>query len=174
MAKVVFIRHGQADYTDIDAGSYIGHGRDLAPLSTKGKEQITQTAKDHRLQGSQMILSSPYTRALESAAILSRRLDLPIQVEVDLHEWNPDLTGQYASTEEAIALYQDFKSHGGQVPEGESRKWETKAALIQRVQASIQPYLHMDQIIVVCHSLIIHTLFPGVKLDNGDIHIVDL
>lgn len=37
-----------------------------------------------------MILSSPYTRALQTAAILSRELNIDLQVEFDLREWQPD------------------------------------------------------------------------------------
>ncbi len=44
------------------------------------------TAIDERLKSAQLIVASPYTRALETAAIISRETGLKIRVEVDLHE----------------------------------------------------------------------------------------
>ena len=84
--NVYFIRHGQTDYSLKDQKIYQGFGVNLAPLSEEGVRQIEETAKDPRLQGAELILTSPYTRAIQTAAILSRRLDLPIAVETDLHE----------------------------------------------------------------------------------------
>ena len=81
------IRHGTADYTEKDTKIYQGFGNHLAPLSAKGIQEIETTAADPQLAQARLILSSPYTRALQSAAILSRRLQIPIQIETDLHEW---------------------------------------------------------------------------------------
>ena len=38
----------------------------LAPLSEEGVRQIEETAKDPRLQGAELILTSPYTRAVQT------------------------------------------------------------------------------------------------------------
>ena len=82
-----FIRHGKTDYSEIYHKIYQGFGVNLAPLSESGIQEIQKTSKDRRLQGTDIILSSPYTRALQTAAILSRELDAPVAVETDLHEW---------------------------------------------------------------------------------------
>jgi broad specificity phosphatase PhoE len=44
-----------------------------------------------------LILTSPMTRALQTAALLSRALDLPLAVEFDLHEWVPDRTYSWST-----------------------------------------------------------------------------
>lgn len=80
------IRHGKTDYTQRNTKIYQGFGANLAKLSELGERQILQSARDPRLLGADLILSSPYTRALQTAAILSRALDAPITVETDLHE----------------------------------------------------------------------------------------
>jgi len=90
MTAFMFMRHGEFDYTFCDERKFIGHGRDLAPLSDKGIRQAEEAAKDPRLLGAELIISSPYTRALQTAAILSKQLRLDIKVEVDLHEWYKD------------------------------------------------------------------------------------
>lgn len=49
-------------------------------------------------------VSSPYTRALQTAAIISQKTNIDITVEMDLHEWMPDLTFQYHVFEECLEL----------------------------------------------------------------------
>ena len=92
MALFYLIRHGKPDYTSVDKRGFPAFGRDLAPLSEGAKQQISMMAKDERLQGASFIVSSPYTRALQTAAIISKETGIEIQVEVDLHEWLPDLS----------------------------------------------------------------------------------
>ena len=37
--KIIFIRHGEPDYRELEDRSYTGFGIDLAPLSEKGRQQ---------------------------------------------------------------------------------------------------------------------------------------
>ena len=97
--KIFFVRHGHPDYTELKALGYPGFGNDLAPLDALGRSQAEQTARDPRLKQGQLIVASPFTRALQTAAVLSRRLDLELRVEVGLHEWLPDLTYSYTDVE---------------------------------------------------------------------------
>ena len=82
-----FVRHGKTDYSQRNTKVYQGFGVNLARLSEKGVEQIRETARDPRLRGTKLILSSPYTRAVQTAAILSKALGAEIVIETDLHEW---------------------------------------------------------------------------------------
>jgi len=93
--KIYMIRHGVPDYTYVDEHNFIGHGNDLAPLDKDYIGEVINTSKDKRLKNAEIIISSPYTRALQTAAIISRENDLDIVVEPDLREWEPDLTYQY-------------------------------------------------------------------------------
>ena len=61
-------------------------------------------AVDARLKTAELIVSSPYTRALQTAAIISRETGLKICIEVDLHEWETDKTNQYTTSEESFML----------------------------------------------------------------------
>lgn len=58
MAHFYLIRHGQPDYSLCDERGYIGHGRDLAPLSKEGILQVLSTAVDPRLKDAEIINSS--------------------------------------------------------------------------------------------------------------------
>ncbi len=38
--KIIFVRHGEPDYRELEERSYTGFGIDLAPLSDKGRQQV--------------------------------------------------------------------------------------------------------------------------------------
>lgn len=97
--KVIFIRHGEPNYLPCDERGFIGQGRDLAPLTDEGIQQAENVAKNSILSGSEIIVSSPYTRALQTAAIISRNTGLEIKVKVDLHEWRPDKSYMYKTSQ---------------------------------------------------------------------------
>ena len=95
MSTFYLIRHGKPDYTYGDTHGFIGQGHDFAPLKTEKIEEVIETAKDKRLKDAQIIISSPYTRALQTASIISKETGIDIVVESDIMEWQPDLTYQY-------------------------------------------------------------------------------
>ncbi|MDF2871071.1 MAG: putative proteinB [Anaerocolumna sp.] len=70
MALFYLIRHGHTDYTPCDERGYKGHGRDLASLSERGVQEAESTARDLRLLKAEIIISSPYTRALHGCHYL--------------------------------------------------------------------------------------------------------
>ena len=84
--QVIFIRHGEPDLEQADRRGFIGMGRDMAPLTELGREQAKKAAQDPRLAGAQLIVSPPYTRALQTAAEVSRQTGLEIRVEVKAEE----------------------------------------------------------------------------------------
>jgi len=175
MTKFLFIRHGQANYKPIDERGFIGHGRDLAPLTDLGKIQLKETAKDERLKASDLIIASPYTRAMESAAIISRALNLEIVVEVDLHEWIPDIVDfQHKTSEDCFALADDFEKHGGVHPKDKSKVWETTVQMEKRMTSVLKKYKSYKQVIVVCHGMVIRTQKYQEHIRNGEIIEFDL
>lgn len=90
MALFYLVRHGEPTYDHMLENGFWGFGRDFAPLTEKGKQQAKMTAKDIRLKDAEIIVSSPYTRALQTAQIISRETGIPVEVEIALHEWMPD------------------------------------------------------------------------------------
>jgi broad specificity phosphatase PhoE len=153
--EIVFIRHGEPDYLPCDERGFIGQGRDLAPLTEKGVRQAEKVSYNELLHGSELIVSSPYTRALQTAAIISKNIGLNINVEVDLHEFIPDKTFLYKGAEESKILHKDFMECKGVYPEGESRCWETIEEIVNRVIPVVDKYLEYKKIIVVAHGGVI-------------------
>ncbi|WP_151736059.1 histidine phosphatase family protein [Paenibacillus tengchongensis] len=159
MTTFYLIRHGEPDWEMNQKYKLKGHGRDLVPLTPRGIEQVHQTAKDERLQNAQLILSSPYTRALQTAAILSKELHLEIQIEFDLREWQPDLSFQYDSLEQLNELGTDYDLNQGVYPPGETRLWESKEMMKQRLDKVIEKYSNYDYVIIAGHGMAFRTQF---------------
>lgn len=91
-------------YESVSSRHFIGHGRELAELSEKGIQQAKDVSNNKKLKSAQLILSSPYTRALQTEAIISKNSKLDVRVETDLHEWFPDLTFQYDGPKNFVEL----------------------------------------------------------------------
>lgn len=173
--KIVFIRHGEPDKAQPDARGFIGQGRDLAPLTDLGIAQAKQAAASPLLDGCQLIVSSPYTRALQTAAVISRKTGLDIRVEIDLHEFIPDKTFRLRGEEENKLLHRDFMHCRGEYPPGERRRWETIPEIISRTKPVLDKYadLGYEKIAVVAHGGVIRR-YTGVGLiAHGDVCEVD-
>jgi uncharacterized phosphatase len=119
-----------------------------------------------RAVGAEIIPSSPTTRALQSAALLSRALDVPISVEFDLHEWIPDLTWRYDQEAVADAAYREMMDLSGEWPAGETRNWEPLSKVRERVTAVLGRYTHLRRLIVVMGNVAIYSL-TGQDLRTG-------
>lgn len=158
--QIVLIRHGKPDYAPVDERGFIGHGRSLAPLTEEGVRQAEAAASSTQLDDVELIVVSPLTRALQTAAIISRNTGIPLTVEVDLREWEPDLTYQYGTSEESFALHQDFWQCRGEYPEGEKRRWEPIHAIVQRIDPVYRRYFEAGykKIAVVAHGGIIRRM----------------
>lgn len=154
--KIVFVRHGEPDYTLVDERGFIGMGRDIAPLSEIGRNQALALADNVIFKGAEIIVSSPYTRALQTAATLSRNLDLDIQVEVNLHEFISDKTYQADGKQDDL-YHKEFIHCLGEYPDDDVKNWETITEIIARTKPVLDKYLEegYKKIIVVAHGGII-------------------
>ena len=164
-----FVRHGQTEYSEINGKIYQGFGVNLSPLSDEGIRQIENTAKDERLSGADIIISSPYTRALQSAAIISKVTSVPLVVETDLHEWLANKNYVYESDETAKKAYLEYEANHGRYPENEQRLWEDADTIKKRVVRVLKKYSRYDKVIVVCHGTMIAATTGEKRPDNGQI-----
>lgn len=169
MSTFYLIRHGEPDYSMVQAQGFFGYGRDFAPLSQTGIHQAETAARDARLQTAELIVSSPYTRALQTAQIISRHTNLPVQVELGLHEWIPDLTNQYASSLESVLLSEEFTKYRGAYPPGKSCKWETLVAMRARMRRVADQYANYTRVIFVGHGMAFRALTYIEKMKPGEI-----
>ena len=134
MAVFYLVRHGEADYDHMLEKGFWGFGRDFAPLSPKGRQQAETAARDGRLKSAEIIVSFPYTRALQTAQIISTETGIRVEVEVDLHEWEPDQDNLYTTSEESFAFAREFTEWKGEYPPGVKFRWETLTSMRQRMR----------------------------------------
>lgn len=167
MTVFYLVRHGEADYAEVDARDYAGAARDWASLSPQGVRQAEEAAARLRSTGAVRIVSSPLTRALQTAAILARTLDLPVAVELDLHEWLPDRTLHYRAAD-VSARYAEMEACGGEWPEGEIRPWEPLSAVRDRAARALAAHAAGGPVIAVTHGIVIRAL-TGIRPAPGEV-----
>ena len=164
--KVYIVRHAEPDYTKAEALGFWGVGLNFAPLAQQGIDKAKETACDSRLKNAQIIISSPYTRALQTAQIISQHTGIDVEVEVGMHEWLPDTTAELKSTAGAS---KQFKENKGVHPAGEGLTWEEEKPMRRRMRAVLDKYAHLDTIIIVGHEMSLKTLTHFETMERGGI-----
>jgi len=154
--QIILIRHGEPRYDEVLSRKYFGMGYDLGKLTDRGVEQAEQRALDPRLKGAEIIISSPYTRALQTAAIISRVTGIKLVVENDLHEWMPDVTFKFEMT--GNEPYEEYMRAKGIRKSTHLCHWEEYEVLKRRVSNALEKYKNYQKIIVVCHGIVMSTM----------------
>jgi broad specificity phosphatase PhoE len=153
------VRHGDTDWDVVNRRRLIGAANDLAPLTDEGVRQILEAAHRLREVSIGQVLASPMTRALQSAALVSRALDVPLIVEFDLHEWVPDLTYAWDDNATVVALYEEMQHAGGEWPaDGPRPRWEPTSAVRARARRVLARHVNGVQSIAATHSVVMASL----------------
>lgn len=135
-----------------------GGVRDLVPLTERGVQQAREAAEGLAPVGAKRILSSPATRALQTAATLALRLGLPIEVRFDLREWVPDASYQW-NRETRDQAVSEYRANHGRWPADGPRRWETTSTLRNRALRALQADAdELGPTIVVAHEVLICAL----------------
>lgn len=171
--RLYFVRHGETDWGLVEARGAKGWAKDFAPLTPLGRLQIDTIARDYRLQEAEAILCSTFTRALESAALLSRAINKPLFVEHDLHEWLPQ-KDPLAELDPAV-IERASREFDGSAPTEADASWETLDEVRTRVIEVLKRYRHFETVVVVTHGVVIGSI-AGVQrlVDFAEIVPFDL
>ena len=156
--KVLLIRHGEPRYDNVKKHNLVAY---LGELTKLGVEQAEKVSRDKRLQGAEIIVSSPFTRALQTAAIISKNTGIPLTVETAFHEWLEDTTHlktldeDYCNLADKEFLENDFKR-----VETNSTRYESIEQLANRAYPAMQEYVEAGykKIIVVAHAMFMRTM----------------
>jgi broad specificity phosphatase PhoE len=123
--------------------------------SAKRAAQAKAVAGDPRLCDAELIVSSPYTRALQTAAIIALHTGLSIKIETDLHEWLPDKSFQYDSGEYSAMALSQCAVHKGERTDNPECKWESLREVAERAINAMKKYASMNKVIAVSHGIVI-------------------
>lgn len=156
MTKFIFVRHAETNYKAL-VGTNLETKPDYAPLSIFGMAQMKNLVQKDLFNGAQALICSPYTRTMQSAAFFSNELDLPLNVEPDLHEWNPDIAGKYSVndlTENPKLIETIFYKAVADYRKGEKtdKEYEALYNVKNRVTNILNKFLGFDKVIVVTHG----------------------
>jgi broad specificity phosphatase PhoE len=173
MSKIILIRHGQANYECMRSRKFPVVCAGLAPLSTKGINQAMVVVNDERLNDAELIVSSPYTRALQTAAIISNVKGLKINVEFDLHEWLPDTSFKIEDESQFYTALHSFRENDG-LYHGQAFLWEQISDIKKRVLGCLLQYSKYRKIIVVTHGEVIYCLTGQKSTENCGIAEIEL
>lgn len=155
--ELILIRHGEPDYSHISKNENTQIPT-MAHLSEIGKLQAENIYKNNidLLNNSQIIISSPFNRALETAKILNKNLNLPLFIENDMHEWLPDREFKY-NIDKIHDFYKDYKIKNGIRISNEP--WEEDLEVKKRVLNCLSKYSYYEKIIIVAHSRLFKIVF---------------
>ena len=159
--KIIFVRHGEPDYRELEERSYTGFGMDLAPLSEKGRQQAQELCQNPSLGSADILVSSAVMRALETASYVAHATRLPLRVEPLLHEWQVFETG-IENFERARTL---FLEHNGAILPDSPIHYETAVEMKTRFLECMAKYREHQTVVVVAHRMLMRQFVPDEKID---------
>ena len=159
--KIIFVRHGEPDYRELEERSYTGFGMDLAPLSKEGRQQAQELCQNPLLGSADILVSSAVTRALETASYVSCATGLPLRVEPLLHEWQVYESGT-DNFEKARTMFLENK---GELLPNSPIQYETVTEMKSRFLECMAKYREHQTVVVVAHRMLMRQFVPNEKID---------
>ncbi|WP_039987419.1 histidine phosphatase family protein [Vibrio owensii] len=172
---IVFVRHGVPDFTLADERQMTQLEKDYAPLCREHLPVLQERLNHAVFDDADIIISSPYTRALQTAEILNRHRDLPLFVEHDLREWRADKEGGYITLNERDRRWLEYREllKAG-IPMTDNR-YEHVDELKARAELVLDLYRQYRKVVVVSHFNVFEALqgFQGVGLSCGEFRYIN-
>ncbi|MBP3461509.1 MAG: histidine phosphatase family protein [Bacilli bacterium] len=156
MTKFILVRHTSPNYLkvfDMDINKY--YATAFAPLSKKGKDDALILSENEIFNNSDIMISSPFTRTLETANIINKH-NLDLIVEPGLHEWLPDINKEY---------FNDYYNNIG--------PFESLKSIKKRSLSVLEKYLNYNKVIVVSHRVVIYSL-TNMDTKMGEFHEIEM
>jgi len=151
------VRHGETDLNEEGKA----RGRTTSGLEEKGKREIDHAAEWLQGKGVQLIICSPIERSLESAQILSDKLQIPFETDDRLASLDiGELAGEDRQDVQA-AVEEGFENPDEPIDGGESA-----GEFQKRVEAGVMDALSRGQLVaIVTHDSVISQIF---KIFEGE------
>lgn len=157
MKKLYFVRHGESEFT----AKGIIAGTSETPLSAKGRVQAKQAGEQAKSLNIDYILSSPQSRALETANIIAKEIGYPIE---KIHVNKLFVERDYGALE-GMPWRPDMDLDG-------VANIEPLETILERAKVAVDliKNIDADNILVVAHGAIgraiRHIFFPDMPFSN--------
>ena len=169
MKKIYFVRHGESEGNSLNI-----HQSSQTPLTDIGQAQAKIVAlRFSKIQAS-LIIASPCLRAQQTAQAIALKNNLRIETnDLFTEKKGPsELIGLSQQSEQSKNTRKDIKTNYLE----QDGNWrhsdeETAAEFIKRAKQALQ-FLSQrpeENLIVVCHSLILHMIFATILNPNSDL-----
>jgi broad specificity phosphatase PhoE len=160
VTQIYLVRHGEPDYEAVDSRGLPGLAADTAPLTPQGTKQAEAVADLLSGIGATYLVSSPFTRALHSAAIIGHRLALGVRVDYDLRDWLPESSGYWRGQIDVRAAQAELDEYDGEWPEGIHRPWEPLSQVRERALEALARHTASTDgpVLAITHSMVIRAL----------------
>ncbi len=166
MTEFIMVRHGEPDFDLLKDWAGIGVAKNFAPLTERGICQIQDTIEILKKENVGIIISSPFTRCMQGACMMSKELGLDVAVEHQLHEWQLDKTHSVRAKIREKYLIWQFNH----LKWNRFSKWESPEKVKKRVLQVFDKYLSYEKVIVSCHAMMImYTLGDEIPTQYGQI-----
>jgi probable phosphoglycerate mutase len=169
--ELILIRHAQSELN----AAHRWQGRSDSPLSSLGRKQAVELARELQALPLDAIVASPLVRCVATAEPLAAQRGLAIELapalsELDVGEWGGRTREEIARAWPEQLLRFDAEEPDARAPGGESRR-EVGRRVGAAVAALEQRYAR-SRIAVVTHLGVILALVPGLRLANARHHRV--
>ncbi|MBS7810164.1 histidine phosphatase family protein [Roseococcus pinisoli] len=167
---MIFLRHGQSEFNLHFSATRVDPGIVDPRLTPLGHEQAAQAAEVLAGRDIRRIIVSPYTRALETATPIGRRLGLPLTVTPTVRERYAFVCDVGSPISQLRADWPDVAFHAldevwwPAIEEPQEQIME-RAALFRAEMAALDDWAHT---LVVSHWGFI-LAFTGKSVTNGEI-----
>jgi broad specificity phosphatase PhoE len=178
MTAIYLLRHGEASYDAVRERQWPGTMADLAPLSVRGAAQAAAAAGRLSVVGATRLVSSPFTRTMQTASAVACQAGLSVEVVFNLHEWIPDDSFSWRTHDEVRALLRDFDNCGGEWPDGQRKPWEPMSSVRHRASAALREAVAAmpdpdGALIAVSHEMVIRSLTGEIETGTGEFRRID-
>jgi len=160
---VIFVRHGETEW-NLEKRT---QGHLNSPLTKLGVSQAQKIATKLSRHNLDLIVSSPLGRALDTAQILSRKLNISdIQIVEALAERHLGIL-QGRTKEESLKLYPHFFGKNNRfIHSSEINQGENLQNFLERVKSAVHELEKLSQshkLLVVTHDGVLHAIVSWVK-----------
>lgn len=154
ITKIVVARHAQSEANVAKKYDDIG----TSPLSEKGRGQAQKIADDLAESGVDVIITSPFFRAIQTAEPLAKKLGIQIETMDQLRETDHGIfSNQSGSPEQGLDRERIFQDHEYQFGEtGES--WNNLQARMEEMVTHILEKYKGKTVLIVTHGFPVRVL----------------
>ncbi len=145
LTNFLLIRHGEPHYETPLINPE-------APLTNLGIQKSIVTSRKIELGGSEIVISSPTKRTVQTANIISGELGIPLVIEEGIKEWIPDLKTPYITSDIQSQRFQIALAEYIKGDYFDDQPYEKLTETKKRALDVLIKYLCFKKVIVITHS----------------------